>query len=98
MDAAELVVRYIQASLQPPQITWGRREFDQRIYERWAADEILTLLLDRGEKDPVELIEGYFLSLMAATATCVDNKSLIFSSAIHTTEKILKLLKKEYSV
>ena len=98
MDAAELVVKYIETSLPPPQIEWGRREFDQRIYERWAAEEILSLLLNRGEKDPVELIDGYLLSIVSATSTCVDNKKLIFSSAIHTAEEILKMLTEEYSV
>lgn len=98
MDAAELVVRYMEATLPPPQIEWGRREFDQRIYERWAAEELLSCLLNRGEKDPVAIADGYLLSLIAATETCVDNKKLIFASAIHTAETILNLLEKEYSV
>ena len=59
MDAAELVVKYIETSLPPPQIEWGRREFDQRIYERWAAEELLNCLLNRGEKDPVAVADGY---------------------------------------
>lgn len=98
MNAAEIVAKYIQARLPPPQLEWGRREFDQRIYERWAADEILGLLLDLGEKDPIEVVDGYLLTLVSATATSMDNKKLIFSSAIHTAEEILNLLTKEYLV
>ena len=90
MDAAELVVKYIETSLPPPQIEWGRREFDQRIYERWAAEELLSRLLNCGD--------GYLLSLIAATGSCIDNKNLIFSSAIHTAETLLHLIEKEYSV
>ena len=98
MDAAALFVKYIETSLPSPQIEWGRREFDQRIYERWAAEELLNYLLNRGEKDPVAVADGYLLSLIAATASCVDNKNLIFSSAIHTAETLLHLIEKEYSV
>jgi hypothetical protein len=95
MEPEELVIQYIEDKLPPPQIEWGRREFDQRIYERWAADEILGLLLNRGRKDPIAVVEGYFLSIVAATSTCMDNKKLIFSSAVHTAEAILNLLSKE---
>lgn len=98
MEAAELVVRYIETSLPSPEITWGRREFDQRIYERWAADELLGILLNQGNHDPIELTEKYLLYLLEATSSCVDNKKLIFSSAIHTVENILNLLTKEYFV
>ena len=97
MDAAELVVRYLETALPPPEIDWGRREFEQRLYERWTAENLLDLLLN-SNKDPVDIAEGYLLSLIAATKTCVDNKNLIFSSAIHTAEAILNLLEKEYSV
>lgn len=96
MTAIELVAKYMENSLSPPDIEWGRREFDQRIYERWAAENLLGLLLN-SNKDPIEITEGYLLSLIAATGTCRDNKSLIFSSAIHTVEAILNLLEKEYS-
>ena len=98
MNAAEIVAKYIQTNLSAPQIEWGRREFDQRIYERWAAEEILGLLLNSGERDPVAVVDGYLLGIIAATSVCLDNKKLIFSSAIHTAEEILNLLTKEYSV
>lgn len=97
MDAAELVAKYMEQTIPPPKIEWGRREFEQRLYERWAAEEILGQLLNSA-KDPVELAEGYLLSLITATKTCIDNKNLIFSSAIHTAEAILNLLEKEHSV
>ena len=65
MDAAELVVKYIETSLPPPQIEWGRREFDQRIYERWAAEELLSRLLNCGKKIQLQLLTDiyYLLSL-----------------------------------
>lgn len=97
MNASELVAKFMETKIPPPKIEWGRREFDQRIYERWAAENLLGALLN-SNKDPIEIAEGYLLSLISATGTCVDNKSLIFSSAIHTVEAILNLLEKEYSV
>lgn len=97
MDATELVVRYLETTLPPPDIDWGRREFEQRLYERWTAENLLDLLMN-SNRDPVDIAEGYLLSLIAATKTCVDNKNLIFASAIHTAEAILNLLEKEYSV
>lgn len=92
------MARYIETSLPSPEIAWGRREFDQRVYERWAADELLGILLNQGNHDPIKLTEAYLLYLLGATSSCVDNKKLIFSSAIHTVENILDLLTKEYSV
>lgn len=95
MDAVNLIVQYIEKELSIPQIEWGRREFDQRIYERWAAENILQGLLDNYSQNPEDVVYGYLLSIISQTASCVDNKKLIFSSAIHTAETILDILSKE---
>lgn len=95
MEAIEQVIHYIENELSPPEIEWGRREFDQRIYERWAAENILSELLNHSNQEPEDIVYGYLLYLISATASCVDNKKLIFSSAIHTAEAILNIISKE---
>lgn len=95
MEAIEQVIHYIENELPPPEIEWGRREFDQRIYERWAAENILGELLNHSNKEPEDIVYRYLLSLISVTASCVDNKKLIFSSAIHTAEAILNIISKE---
>jgi len=91
-DAVLAVVRYIEK--QPLLLSWPKHWFDQRAYSRWAANEILGLMMDRPFESPVAVIEEFMIKMDYFSWVAKDSEAhRIFSIAADTAEDLLELIK-----
>jgi len=71
-------------------MNWPLCYFNQRSYSRWAANEILELVMDNPFSTPIDIIEEFIIKM--DYFSCIDlSTSLIFSIAKDTAEDILYL-------
>jgi hypothetical protein len=59
LTAIDIVQDYIYKYLFPPNIDWSPLYFKKRSYERFAANEIIRLLRENPNKQPVCVIESF---------------------------------------
>lgn len=91
--AVSITMRYIDENLFEPQFKWPKIEFARRSYSRWAAYEILELLLDHPFYDAEILIEGFIMKMVYCTHVTENNgkSSFICTTTVDVAEDILFL-------
>ena len=90
--AAAVIVDYIEDALFEPAKNWPDTWFIQRSYERWAAGEILTRVLDNPTMPAIPIIESFMIQMLIFSSKTKDTKGPnIFTIAKETAEDILLL-------
>lgn len=90
-DAIAMVLRYMDECLFEPCRHWSRYDFDKRSYSRWAANEIVELLM----ADPftsADRIMDEFIIKMCYFAHLAKENNQRFIFAIDTAEDILSIV------
>lgn len=89
------IVKYMEECLFEPRLNWSKHWFENRTYSRWAADEILGLILD-DPFTPSNVIIKKFIAKMESFSEVAEDTlaSLIFSIAKDTAEEILLLFER----
>ena len=78
--------------LVSPGNNWSDKHFEEASYSRWAAEEIVQLLLDRPLDSPDEVIFSFILKMaLYAQVAKTYKKRRIFSISEDTAEDILHL-------
>lgn len=91
-DAAIVIINYMEENLFEPKQNWPKDEFYRRSYSRWAANEILELVLKHPFDAAHSLIEGFFFQMLYFShLSKSESANLIFSIAMETAEDILLL-------
>ena len=89
-DAALLIIEYMENYLFEPRKNWPAYWFEQRSFQRWAANEILELIMDHPLDSPDLIIDGFQLKMILFSCMTQSTKaSQIFSIARETAESIL---------
>lgn len=89
-SAIRAIESYIR-DLGEPQMHWKKSRRDQRIYSRWAANELLGYVIFHKEISPLQAVED-FMRKMDSFACLNQKNSFIFSVAYDTAADILDLL------
>lgn len=94
--AVSITMRYIDENLFEPRIRWSKVEFSRRSYARWAAHEILEVLMDHPFDDSEILIEDFIIKMFYCihVAENNDKSSFVFVTAIDVAEDILFLCRR----
>lgn len=98
--ALSVVRRYLNERLPEPMNPRAKSEFQERTYSRWAADEIMSRIMEEElklpyhisgleQRVPVEVVREFIDELYTAWET-TDNKQrkYAFSCALNTAEDI----------
>lgn len=88
--AVSVIQEYIDEYLFEPSITWPDSEFNRRSYSRWAAEEILSRVIQEpSNRDPLDIIEE-FANEMDRYLDYSDDKAIyfIFIVAKETAEDV----------
>lgn len=86
-------MNYLDECLFEPRITWPKDEFNRRSYSRWAAGELLEIILDNPFKDSKDIIEGFIIQMLYFSYLANNEKaSGIFIVAMDVAEDILMML------
>lgn len=89
---AAIIINYIEDALFEPAKNWPDPWFTQRSYERWAAGEILTRVLDDPVTPAIQTIESFMVQMLIFSFKAKDTKGPnIFTIAKETAEDILLL-------
>lgn len=86
--AIETIIDYIEGTLIEPRSNWPKWIFERRTYERWAAEELLTLVADHPEIDPMNIMTT-FISKMEMYRDLEGKASKMFKIAAEVGEDIL---------
>jgi len=70
---------------------WPKKHFEARCYEEWAIDEIIEILENDQESEPVQLVEE-FIKKMDKYSCYNEKTSFMFSTAKDTAVCVLDLL------
>lgn len=93
--AAQLLIRYMDTMLKEPSTNLPRAYFEQRVYSKWAAGELLTRVMDNPYENPFDVIEFYILELECCVCTAGDGPNRrMFKIAKEVAEDILDYLLK----
>ena len=91
-DAAEKLMRYIDEYYVEPPLFWHKELFEEMSYSRWAAFEILRLIMDNPFEPPDEVVEKFLLKVaLYAQVAKEPIQQRIFSIAEDTAEDILAM-------
>lgn len=92
-EAAQAITDYIEEYLFEPDANWPKSWFNQRTYSRWAANEILELIIDNPLTSPMIIIDEFLIKMSYYSCMSENqNISIIFSTAVDTAEDILCLV------
>ncbi len=81
-----------------PSLSWPMYEFKRRSYQRWAAEEICTRIMNNPFDDIGDTIDTYIIEmeLCRCKSESSDSKEIdstfIFTIAIETAEDIMRLI------
>lgn len=90
--AISIVLDYLNNDLAVRHGLWPAEEFEELSYSRWAAFEILNLLQDHPEKQPMSVIENFYLRMLIfSKLTKRMDSGTVFSCAAETANQILLL-------
>lgn len=93
-SAVLAVIRYIDKYLFAPTCIWPTYRFDERSYERWAADEIIGRLMDHPFSYPEDIVEVFAMEMDCYSRLKEDpDQNDIFRIAHETAISILDYLK-----
>lgn len=93
--AAQLILKYMNDMIREPHIRLSRTYFEQRVYSKWATEELLTRIMDNPYESPFDVIELYILELECCIYAASDSPNRkIFTIAKETAEDILDYLLK----
>ena len=88
---------YIDEHFIEPCNTWHAGLFEEMSYGRWAAFEILKLLMDHPHDPPDEVVESFMLKMaLYSWSSKSEKRQRIFSIAEDAAEEILWLFKPMY--
>ena len=92
VDTSVAVIRsYIEKNLFNPSFSWPRDEFRKRSYQRWAAYEICSRIMDKPFNDPIVVIENFIFDMAMYACYGEEKYAFIFQSAIETAEELIQL-------
>ena len=87
------ILRHAEEHLFEPSQKWPRYEHEERSYSRWAAYEIIQLLMDRPLEDPRILIEGFMLQMISFSQRYDPRDGCnMFTVAADTANDILQII------
>lgn len=87
------ILTYIEDHLFEPSRTWPNDIFAHRAYARWAACEIIQLVMDNPLEDPRILIEGFAIKMIAySNLYTPSNGCNMFTVAEDVANDILQLI------
>ena len=90
--AIAVIVEHFEENLFAPAKNWPDKWFTQRSYERWAAGEILTLVMNNPKTPAITIIESFMIQMLIFSSKAKDTKGpTIFAIAKETAEDILLL-------
>lgn len=90
--AVQVITDYIEEALFEPAKNWPDIWFTRRSYERWAAGEILTRVVDNPTTPAMTIIESFLVQMLIFSYKAKDTKGPnIFTIAKETAEDILLL-------
>ena len=90
--AISIVMDYLETDLAIRQGLWPAEEFEELSCSRWAAYEILNLLMDHPEKQPMNVIENFYMKMLIFSKFTKSLKQgTLFSCAAETANQILLL-------
>lgn len=89
-----VIQRYVDEVLFEPHINWPKYEFKDQSYSRWAAYEILNLIMDHPFTEASITVEEFMLKMdyFYALAGNDEKARFLFTSARHTAETIFDLI------
>ena len=92
VNTMQVIVDYMNEYLTEPGKHWPKYWFEQRVYSRWAANEILERIMEHPSTPPDEVVFD-FMHEMSIYASTVNNKEkrFLFLTAKETAEDILSL-------
>lgn len=85
------IFRYLEECLFEPMKDWPKEEFERRSYERWAAYEIVELLMDNPFTTADMVIDEFILKMIYFAYLAKEQKQQ-FIFAIDVAETIQSLL------
>lgn len=92
-EAILAIIKYIDECLFEPANNWPKNWFNQRTYSRWAANEILELVIDNPLTQPSMVIDEFLVKMSYYSCMSENqNINIIFSTAVDTAEDILCLV------
>lgn len=87
--AIKLIREYENLYFFEPELTWPKEEFERRVYQRWAAQEIIARIKLDSNLNPVSVIERFILeSNRYANTEEAVGKGVIFRTAIEAAEEL----------
>jgi hypothetical protein len=91
--AITAIENYMEECLFEPRLNWPKCTFDQQSYSRWAANEILGLIMDHPFTQVDTIVEEFMLKMDYFSCVAKDpNISIIFSIAKGTAEDIFDIV------
>ena len=88
--AVQKVMDYIDNVLIEPERKWQPYLFEAWSYSRWAATEILHLLMDRPYEFPEDVIASFALKMQMYAGESSQKDRLKFQTAADVAEEILE--------
>ena len=90
-EAAEKLMAYIEECYCEPPSTWCSGLFEEMTYSRWAALEIVELLMDRPLDPPEDVVSDFLLRVaLYSQVAKTPIQQRVFSIAEDTAEDILQ--------
>ena len=91
--AVYALIRFLDEYSEPPGLDWPQEESEEVTFSRWAAEELLNLVMDHPMTPAEDTIEEFIIKMeiYAATATKRDWER-IFSIVAQTAREFLDLI------
>lgn len=85
----QTILDYVYDKLVDVSPFWPREEFEERAYSRWAAIEILNLIMDHPQQSVFQTIDAFYIKMCHYARI---GRSTMFQIAAETAEEITRLL------
>lgn len=92
---ASVILNYMDENLFEPRLSWPKTEFSKRTYSRWAANEILCLIMENPFHSVTDIIDGFIFKMLYFSYMVKDEENgSKFLIAIEVAEDILFLCRR----
>jgi hypothetical protein len=94
-ESALVVIDYMEKYLKVPSTTWPVLLFNHRSYSRWAATEIIELLMDNPFESEITLVESFMMKMeRLERVNPWTSRRFIFAIAKDAAEDILHIFER----
>ena len=87
--AVYTLIRFLDEYSEPPGLDWPQEESEEVTFSRWAAEELLNLVMDHPMTPAEDTIEEFIIKMETATKRDCGR---IFSIAAQTAREFLDLI------